>query len=106
MLLSARVAGAVMVTSTVAVPPAGTVTDGTLKATPAGAMKKAGTKVFGPVARAATWARAEVTGAGPLFSMVRVRVAGPAWLSPRASLPGSTLVVDSTASAIWTRPAP
>ena len=56
-LRSGRPAGSPMVTSTLAVPPAGTLTLGALKATVASAWPNWTVKVFGPVASAGRCAR-------------------------------------------------
>src|SRR5512140_3579419 len=108
MLLSGSAAsgGAVMVALTLALPPAGTVTEVALNVTPALPTKNEGVKVFGPVASAGVVVAVKVTSLEPELVSVIVRVAGPAWLSPSDSLPGVAAVVATTALSMRSMPAP
>jgi hypothetical protein len=104
-------AGAVIVTSTVADPPAGTVTFGELNAAIVPPRKvvpadPGAAFVAPPVESASTLLNAYVTADDPLLVRVSRRVCGPDALSPRASLPGAIRVVASAASSICTIPAP
>src|SRR5688572_19318099 len=107
MPLSARpAAGAVIMTLTGTLAPAGTMTVGEENTTEAKAAWKDGANVFGPVARPGACERVYVTAADPLLVMVSVRVAGPASLSPSVSLAGSTSVVARIAPGTSSIPAP
>ena len=96
----------VMVTSTVARPPAGTVTLAELNVAVALEVLNDGVNVFAPVERAATCDKAYVVAVAALFSTVKVRVAAPVSLSPSDNLPGLTPPVAIIARSIATMPAP
>src|SRR6185503_2733300 len=98
-----------MVTLTVALLFLPTVTVDALNETVAGLSVmngESGRNVFGPVAIADWCDKVNVRVSLPVLLMVSVRVAGPASLSPSASLPGETSAVDSIAARMSSMPAP
>src|SRR5215207_6378088 len=107
---SVNPAGSVMLTLTVAVPPAGTSTLGALNDAVANAdwyeMVWKLVACWPPVASAATCDRSSVTAEAPVFRSVSVLTCGPACVSPSASLPGSTPTVACTEPTMSTMPAP
>src|SRR6185312_5904939 len=106
---SVVMAGAVIVASTVAEPPAGTVIVGaeneTLACTEVSLLVTA-VNWFGPDVSAAACDSVYVTALAPLFVNVSVRVTGPPDASPSASLPGATDTALRMVRSMWASPAP
>src|SRR5918999_878297 len=95
----------VIVTPSVAWPPAGTTTLGALNVADAKFVTSPGANVFAVVPTAGWCATSYVTADDPPLWMVSVCTCGPV-PSPRASLPGLTLAAARIASSIWSVPAP
>ncbi len=105
--MSPTLGSTVRVTVTLAEPCAGTVTLGALNTTCVSVSQNsmsAGNVPVVPIA--STFERSYVTLELELFVSVSVRVAGPAWLSPSESFPGTIAVVALIASSMSTIPAP